>query len=147
MECLQAQSLIAKVVAMKEGTKVWSRFMGGLRLQKWVPSKSQFQLSTYFNEITYMALEGVISLHTMQPKDMHNSLHVVWLAHYQKWWPLFTEAWLSALQLRESLIGLLVWTCPTYCLPSRPKSLWSPPSNNLSWGGNDQLQNRHCHLP
>ena len=85
-----------------------------------VPSKSQFQLSTYFNEITYMALEGVISLHTMQPKDMHNSLHVVWLAHYQKWWLLFTEAWLSALQLRESLIGLLVLVLVphTVCLPS-----------------------------
>ena len=121
MECLQAQSLIAKVVAIKEGTKVWSRFMGGLRLQKGV---MPFLLKASSNSLlTSMKLHTwhlrVSSAYTLCSQKICTTAYILF------GWPTtkndgrYSEAWLSTLQLRESLIGLLVLGLVphTVCLP------------------------------
>ena len=61
-----------------------------------------------------MALEGVISLHTMQPKVMHNSSHLHLLAYCPKW----CSEGLTASQPRQSLIRLLDASHKLFvCLP------------------------------
>lgn len=86
-------------------------------------------LPILMNLHTWPALEGVISLHTMQPKDMHNSLHLHLLTNCPNW----CSEWLSdchCRQPRQSLIRLLNASHKLFvCIPGL-RAFEASPSNN-----------------
>ena len=116
LQSLQVQSKFINIVALEEETGIWTKIMDGL-------PKGQLSFllrhPTHANELASMASEGGIFLPTVQPKNVHNIPHLVWLPHCPPRWPLHVEAWLGASQPP----GCLPYNL---CQPPRPKRLWSP---------------------